>query len=179
MSGFHELPTLRPLQDGCWWVLAEPLDYKVNGDSITVPAGFTTDFASTPRFLWWLLPPHGRYSAAAIVHDRLYHVGGLALHPTRTSYVKVYSRAEADRVFLEAMESLGVLLGVRYAMWAAVRLFGWRAWSKNEQERELRYCDLGCDPRCGRVIYPVPRQVRPVRPRGIDRLLHWLHGKAA
>jgi hypothetical protein len=159
---FRKLLKLSPLQDGKWWVLLEDVQY--NG--FVVPKGFTTDFASTPRFLWWLLPPYGRYAAAAIVHDFLYHRG-------------VMTRTTADRVFLEAMGSLGVLLGVRYAMWAAVRAFGWMAWRANALERWAG-CDYrGCSIRCARILDQIPEELGEVRPRGLERVWHWLHGRAA
>lgn len=174
--GFRELPTLRPLQDGHWWVLVFPLEYCVNGDSITVPAGFKTDFASTPRWLWWLLPPHGRYSAAAIVHDWLYYRGtadhwcGGCCAGHYEWELDVRYRAAADRIFLEAMDQLGVLLGVRRAMYRAVRIFGYRAWRKNALERAAGVV---------RVLNPVPHEVQPVKRRGLERVIALLHGRKA
>ena len=86
------------------------------GRIIEVPEGFETDFASVPRLFWRIVPPWGRYSPAAVVHDYLYS----------TSKV---SRKEADGIFLELMGRLGVPLWKRLAMYWAVRLFGWFAWS--------------------------------------------------
>lgn len=81
-------------------------------DVVIVPAGFVTDLASIPRVLWSLLPPHGRYAKAAIIHDWLYAtgIGG--------------SREYADNVFLEAMEVLGVSVWKRSVIYWAVRAFG-------------------------------------------------------
>jgi hypothetical protein len=76
-----------------------------------VPAGFVTDLASIPRVLWSLLPPHGRYAKAAIIHDWLYATG-------------IGGREYADDVFLEAMEVLGVSPWKRKTMYWAVRAFG-------------------------------------------------------
>jgi len=42
---------------------------------ITIPKGFVTDYASVPRYLWWLYPPVGGYDDAAVVHDYLYECG--------------------------------------------------------------------------------------------------------
>lgn len=84
--------------------------------AIVVPAGFVTDFASIPRAFWRVLPPTGRYGKAAVVHDYLY----------RTPEIQV-TRAEADKVFLDAMADLGVGTVTRRTMWAAVRTFGGRA----------------------------------------------------
>lgn len=96
--------------------LLEPLSLELgpagSGVVITVPAGFATDYASVPRALWWLFPPHGRYKRAAVVHDYLYSCG--CIH-----------RAIADAVFLAAMEVLRVGRASRWTMYLAVRAFGW------------------------------------------------------
>lgn len=100
------------------WVLTEPLVYHGNFDQWEIPSGFKTDFASVPRAFWSLLPPWGRYKKAAVVHDWLYAGHGVA------------SRREADAIFIRMMRELGVSLWRRWTMWAAVRLFGWAAWTK-------------------------------------------------
>lgn len=97
------------------FILTEPFAYHIGNypseEIITVPAGFVTDFASVPRALWWLFPPHGKYAKAAIVHDYL--------------YVQAYkTKAFADGVFFEAMGVLGVPSLTRHLMYWAVRLFG-------------------------------------------------------
>lgn len=101
-----------------WWQLIKPLVYTVrwqmDGLTITVPAGFRTDFASVPQFLWSIFPPHGIYSRACVIHDFLYRM-------TRCS------RFLADAIFREAMHQLGVSQWKRVAMYYAVRAFGWRA----------------------------------------------------
>jgi len=57
---------------------------------VTVRAPFRTDFASIPRLLTWLFPRTGWWLAPSIMHDQLY------------AYKSV-SRAEADRLFYEAL----------------------------------------------------------------------------
>jgi hypothetical protein len=79
---------------------------------ITIPDGFETDFASTPRIVWPVLPPTSIYGKPAVIHDRLYRTKGLA------------TKAEADAIFLEAMTLLGVGWWTRTIMYRAVRLFG-------------------------------------------------------
>ncbi|MEM9213525.1 MAG: DUF1353 domain-containing protein [Cyanobacteria bacterium P01_F01_bin.150] len=55
--------------------LIEPFNHYVGHDGsddvISVPAGFQTDFASVPCVFWPILPPVGRYSKAAVIHDYL------------------------------------------------------------------------------------------------------------
>lgn len=112
--------------------LLEALEYRVgavdSAEVITVPAGFVTDFASIPWGLWNLFPPLGLWARPAIVHDFLYDRGGMT--PRRT-----YSRKEADMIFREAMEVVGVPAWRREVMFAAVRLGGAGAWNKSLARR--------------------------------------------
>lgn len=78
---------------------------------IAVKSGFVTDFASVPRVFWSVLPPHGKYAKAAVLHDWLY-----------TNAIE--SKRYADDVFNEAMGVLGVPSWKRWIMYRAVRLFG-------------------------------------------------------
>jgi hypothetical protein len=109
-----EQPLVRFLGRGLWR-LEEPMIYHVgcedSTDVIDVPDGFVTDFASIPRAFWSLLPPAGEYAPAAIIHDWLCRV------QTRT-------KKEADQIFEEAMQVLGVPWMTRKTMYFAVRWFG-------------------------------------------------------
>lgn len=93
----------------------ESFEYYVgNMDSdevIIVPEGFITDFASIPRIFWSILPPHGRYAKAAVIHDYLY-----------TNAIK--NKKYADEVFKEAMKVLNVNDTVIFIMYKAVSWFG-------------------------------------------------------
>jgi len=53
------------------WELVEDFTESTTYGTITVPKGKITDLASVPRILWVLLPPFGRYSQAAVIHDHL------------------------------------------------------------------------------------------------------------
>ncbi len=103
------------------WRVARELVYYVgeegSDDKIVVPKGFVTDFASVPRLFWAFIPPDGSYTAAAVVHDYLYHT-------------QERSRKESDLIFLEAMEVLGVVWWKRKVMYRSVRMFGWIPWKK-------------------------------------------------
>jgi hypothetical protein len=107
-------PLVRFIGEGLW-KLEEPFVYHVgsenSADVITVERGFITDFASVPRIFWAFYPPHGAYAPAAVVHDWLY---ARRLRP----------RAEADRIFLEAMAVLGVPWLRRHLLYIAVRIGG-------------------------------------------------------
>ena len=93
------------------------IDSKHSSRMIKVPKGFITDFASIPKQFWSLIPPYGKHTKAAVVHDYLYKN-----HST--------TRKEADQIFLKAMEALGVNPIKRGLMFNAVRAFGGKAWKK-------------------------------------------------
>jgi len=78
---------------------------------ISVPDGFCTDVASSPKILWSIIPSIGLYTKAAIMHDYLYSSGK-------------YDRKSCDKMFLEAMKILGVVKVKRELMYLAVRIFG-------------------------------------------------------
>jgi len=99
MSSFTTPLIVSPMPDGRKWKLIRPFNYGVGSkgsiDRITVPAGFVTDFASSPPPVWFIIPPWGRYGKAAVIHDYLYQT-------------KRRTRKEADLIFREAMAVLGV-----------------------------------------------------------------------
>jgi hypothetical protein len=82
-----------------------------------------TDFASTPRALWSVIPPTGRYQLAAVVHDFLYWDQGC-------------TRDQADAIFRVAMAESNVKPFERDLMWEAVRNFGQSAWNDNAAAKE-------------------------------------------
>ena len=96
MTGFSTDSLTVSTADGLNFVLVEPFSFtRADGTIITVPAGTTSDGASTPRILWPTLPPGGKYWRAAFLHDYLYR---------DTGWPKVF----CDNTFLEAMEDSGV-----------------------------------------------------------------------
>lgn len=95
---------------------------------IVVEAGFDTDYASVPRLFWSLYPPDGSYTPAAVIHDALYFYQCAPAGNPRW-----ITRAEADRVFLEAMTALGVPALRRRLLYTAVRAGGWLAWRRNRR----------------------------------------------
>ncbi|WP_442780893.1 DUF1353 domain-containing protein [Caulobacter sp. SL161] len=103
------------------WRLEEQLRYEVgskgSGRWVIAPAGMTTDGATTMIFRP-ILPAWGTYSRAAVIHDHLCDLLRAGRpHPEAQTY------AAAARVFREAAKVAGTSLPVRWAMWAAIRLW--------------------------------------------------------
>jgi hypothetical protein len=111
---------LTPFADGQDSVLMADLRYQIGNTNfvIVVPVGFVTDFASTPRAIWAVLPPFGQYQLAAVVHDFLYWDQGC-------------TREQADALLRVAMAESKVEPAKRDIIWQAVRRFGGSAWTAN------------------------------------------------
>lgn len=104
-------------------VLLKPFTFvSPSQGRITVERGFDTDYASIPRPFWAIYPPDGSYTEAAVIHDWLY-------------WYQPMERSEADTVFLEGMEELGVPWARRQLIYRSVRLGGWMAWNSNRRKR--------------------------------------------
>jgi len=131
---FKGLPLKVEYVDGAIWRLCSDVTYTLaDGRPSTVRAGFEFDFASVPRPLWWLFPPHGvkgnPYGIAALWHDWLCAHRKIAGQPVGFS--------EANRVFLEIMLYTKVRRTIAYTMYAAVQSpVGWLAW-KNRKPGDM------------------------------------------
>jgi len=96
--------------------------------TLTVPAGFETDFASIPQPFHVIISKLGRHNKAAVIHDAIYQ----GAHKLQSSlgYPMVFTRRQADLIFLDGMEDLGVPVWKRYVMYFGVRLGGFFSWRK-------------------------------------------------
>jgi hypothetical protein len=90
-----------------------------NGMEISVPIGWRTDMASTPRIVWWIFPPFGTYSYAAVVHDYLYMTPEI-----------IVSRRFTDAEFRRNMIEDGTSPLVANIFYFFVSLFGAWNWRK-------------------------------------------------
>ena len=131
----------RPFSDGMHWIVREPLVYRigVSQDSITVPVGFVTDFASIPQALQAIIRANGPYILPAVVHDYLY-------------WTQACTREQADRIMLLGMIENQVREVHRIAIHDAVRIAGGFAWADNTRDRAAGFVR----------ILPADRQRVPV-----------------
>ena len=142
MSSFTDPLIVEPNDAETSWTLMQPFRYWITklheGDVITVPKGFVTDFASIPQIFWNILPPTGKYGKAAVVHDYLYqHNGIIVVSEDGVSPVvgKTFTRKQCDNIFLDAMACLGVSWLTRHIMYQAVNWFGFLAWNGHKKNK--------------------------------------------
>ena len=80
-------------------------------DGVTIPAGFESDGATVPRFLWWYVPPTGPHLPAVLIHDYLYkHAIG--------------TKAAADDAFYRVLRQSGVGYLKSRLMYWGVKIVG-------------------------------------------------------
>jgi len=107
------------LPEGKRWCVVEQFSYTGKTDTLVVPRGTITDFASVPRVFTCLLPRYGRWTQAAILHDYLWSSAASG----------TISKFDANGVFNRALRELGVPFLRRWIMWTAVQwAAGPRAW---------------------------------------------------
>ncbi len=119
-----EAVDFRPFVDGRHWIVRQPLTYTIgiSTDSVTVPEGFVTDFASIPQVFQSIIRQNGLYLLPAVVHDYLY-------------WKQTCTRTQADQIFLLAMIENRVSDVHRIPIYEVVRAAGGFAWEENARER--------------------------------------------
>ena len=109
---YFPLPLCVEWLDGKKWKLLSPFEYdRSNGEVITVPKDFITDFGSKPQITWLFVgSPTDEAGYAYIIHDFLCEQPDCPV-------------SKADKIFLECMTVLEVPLWKRTIMYWSVRLF--------------------------------------------------------
>lgn len=133
----------KTLIKGELWQLKAPLRYEfvqqdyhgkyIKNREVIIPAGYVTDFYTIPKALQWIwakdiFPPH-----PSVLHDYLL-----------THMYTTFTRAQANRIFYEAMKSMFVPCVRRELFYAGVSLLNGK---KRMAKRQLQLASLGMS--CG------------------------------
>lgn len=112
-----------PTGDGWNFKLCDFLYYNdSNGNQYRGIVGGASDGASTPRSVWSLYPPFGKYWLAAYLHDLAYRCMIEKLINGVWRRVQL-EKDECDALLLDAMVSLGVDEKDRTIIYEAVKKF--------------------------------------------------------
>jgi hypothetical protein len=107
--------------------LLEPFNFTCADGTTVIPVTSKllgrTDLASIPTFLGWFARRHGRHTPAALLHDQL-----IPKQPEDLPEALRMPRADADRLFRDALRACGVALVKSWVLWTGVTL-GTRLWS--------------------------------------------------
>ena len=99
------------VKDDNTFVLVEDFIVKCYDETLIIPQGFVTDFASVPRIPVVFTLFAGRAKKSAILHDYLYEQ-------------RLFDRKTCDDLFLCAMEAEKLARWIRNSMYVGVRLGG-------------------------------------------------------
>lgn len=110
-----------------WMVLSPIIVTLSDGHTLTIPTGYVTDLCSTPRFLWGLYPPYGKFLLACLIHDYLYFIN------YRMEELGQYkAQLFADDEFLLWQNALAPKTpGINFTRYKAVRMFGKSVYMRN------------------------------------------------
>ena len=115
--------------DGLDDVLLNPLCYLTkDGRMLRAPVGGTTDGLSVPRCVQNIIPATGGDWFSGVIHDSAYR-RQIEILSDGEWHKATFTQQMADNLILEAMESQGVGILMRYTIYFALRLFGFKAWA--------------------------------------------------
>jgi hypothetical protein len=106
----------------------------VDGNQITVPRFFITDFASVPRWAQSVVQnDEPDILRPALLHDYLYQQRGVVspLGPN-------YTREDCDAILRDAMKTAGSSWWKRHLVWLAVRVGGGVFWNQPNRKNTLK-----------------------------------------
>jgi hypothetical protein len=114
------------------WEIAKDFHYELNGEKFVIPAGFTFDGASIPKFLHTFLSPVGVLLIGGLIHDYAYKYETL-LKSDKKNTMGVISQKTADQIFRDInIEINGFYLMNVLAYWS-LRVGGFMAWNKHRK----------------------------------------------
>ena len=102
-------------------------DDPEKGIRVEIPAGFTTDFNSTPGAVWTYFAPW-EYPEAGLVHDWLYKRPNAFLSPI---YTPPLTRQQCDDIHRRILHLKGMRWTKRQIVYGILRLVGGVAWSRH------------------------------------------------
>jgi hypothetical protein len=142
---YEELPHLQPLKiatkgKGFWkgivmwllstrnWEITRDWQYKIDGEDYVIPAGFTFDGASIPKFLRTFFSPVGVLLVGGLVHDYAYKYKTL-LKNDKKSTMGELTQKRADEIFRDINCNVNGFYFMNYLAYWSLRLGGFVAWN--------------------------------------------------
>ena len=110
------------------WELAEDFNYTLNDKDYVIPAGFTFDGASIPKFLHPFFSPVGVLLMGGLVHDYAYKYETL-LMKNKKDTLGVISQKRADEIFRDININVNGFYLMNYLAYWSLRLGGFVAWN--------------------------------------------------
>ena len=101
--------------------------YNIDGTDYVIPAGFTFDGASIPKFLRTFFSPVGVLLVGGLVHDYAYKYTTL-LEKNKKNTMDKLTQKRADEIFRDININVNGFYVMNYLAYYSLRLGGWVAW---------------------------------------------------
>ena len=142
---YAEMPQLKPIAikskgKGFWkgivmwllstrnWEITKDWHYNIDGNAYVIPAGFTFDGASIPKFLRTFFSPVGVLLIGGLVHDYMYKY--TACKPsTKKGSLLMVDQKRADEIFRDINIEVNGFYFMNYLAYWSLRLGGFVAWN--------------------------------------------------
>jgi hypothetical protein len=142
---FKGFPELKPLPiktkgKGFWkgiamwllstrnWEITKDWKYNIDGTEYVIPAGFTFDGASIPKFLRTFFSPVGVLLIGGLVHDYAYKYKTL-LESNKKKTMGDLTQKRADEIFRDINIVVNGFYVMNYLAYYSLRLGGFVAWN--------------------------------------------------
>lgn len=142
---YEELPHMQPIRirtadKGFWgaiwlwlmtvrhWTIVKDFTYTINGEKYVIPAGFTFDGASIPKFLASFLSPVGVLLIGGLIHDYGYKYKTL-LKADKKSTCGDKDQKWMDETFRDINIKVNGFGFLNYLAYWALRIGGFVAWN--------------------------------------------------
>jgi hypothetical protein len=108
-----------------WFIVDEHCEVRDQCGRVmfVITKDFVTDFASVPRWLWSVFPPHGKMTLPSVVHDYMYDFNVFE------DSLGDRARKFADDLFLINCIRAKVPIWQAVLMYSIIRLFGKSWWT--------------------------------------------------
>ena len=110
------------------WTVTKDWHYNINGTDYVIPAGFTFDGASIPKFLRTFFSPVGVLLMGGLVHDYGYKYATL-LKKNKKETIGTKDQAWMDGTFRDINIYVNGFYSMNYLSYWSLRLGGFLAWN--------------------------------------------------
>ena len=142
---YKEMPELKPIAiptkgKGFWkgiamwllstrnWEITKDWHYSIDKTDYVIPAGFTFDGASVPKFLRTFFSPVGVLLIGGLVHDYMYKYA--ACKPsTEGAPLMLVDQKRADQIFRDINIEVNGFYSMNYLSYWSLRIGGFVAWN--------------------------------------------------
>ena len=109
------------------WEITKDWHYNIDGTDYVIPAGFTFDGASIPKFLRTFFSPVGVLLVGGLVHDYAYKYTTL-LEKNKKNTMDKLTQKRADEIFRDININVNGFYVMNHLAYYSLRLGGWVAW---------------------------------------------------